>query len=90
MSVTPESDVITETTWNEQTRNLAILSHLLLQDLQNVETLFCLDLKNSINYTQGFDGSKRTSSRQLCSTQAAVKRDRRPCLGSARRDSTTR
>lgn len=49
MSVTPESDVITETTWNRQTRNLALLSHLLLQDLQKVETLFCLDLNNSIN-----------------------------------------
>ncbi|HEX6127106.1 MAG TPA: helix-turn-helix domain-containing protein [Pyrinomonadaceae bacterium] len=49
MGVTPESNVITETTWNKQTRNLATLSHLLLQDLQKIETLFCFDLKNRIN-----------------------------------------
>jgi transcriptional regulator with PAS, ATPase and Fis domain len=49
MSFTTESNVITETTWNKQTRNLTALSHLLLQDLQEVETLFCLDLKGSIN-----------------------------------------
>ena len=49
MSATTESDVLTETTWNRQTRTLATLSHLLLQDLQKIETLFCLDLNNTIN-----------------------------------------
>jgi DNA-binding NtrC family response regulator len=49
MSITPESDVLTETTWNRQTRALTTLSHLLLQDLQKIEALFCLDLNNTID-----------------------------------------
>ena len=49
MSVSPGSDVLTETTWNRQTRALTTLSHLLLQDLQRIETVFCLDLNNSID-----------------------------------------
>ena len=49
MSVSPRLDVLTETTWNRQTRALTTLSHLLLQDLQRIETVFCLDLNNSID-----------------------------------------
>jgi len=49
MSVTPGSDVLTETTWKTQTRALTTLSHLLLEDLQKIETLFCLDLNNTID-----------------------------------------
>lgn len=49
MSVSTGSDVLTETTWNRQTRTLTTLSHLLLQDLQRIEAVFCLDLNNSID-----------------------------------------
>jgi DNA-binding NtrC family response regulator len=49
MSVSTRSDVLTETTWNRQTKALTTLSHLLLQDLQRIETVFCLDLNNSID-----------------------------------------
>ncbi len=49
MSITPVSDVLTETTWKTQTTALTTLSHLLLQDLQRLETVFCLDLNNSID-----------------------------------------
>lgn len=38
-----------ETNWKRQTGNLKTLSHLLVQDLQKIETLFCLDLKNTID-----------------------------------------
>jgi DNA-binding NtrC family response regulator len=51
MSVRPGSDVLTEATWNKQTKTLTILSHLLLQDLQRIETLFCLDLNNRIDFS---------------------------------------
>ena len=38
-----------ETSWNRETKNLTKLSDLLLQDLQRIETLFCLELNDSIN-----------------------------------------
>ena len=60
MNVTQESNVITETTWKNQTRNLTALSHLLLQDLQEVETLFCFDLKDSINLSAEIRGFEKT------------------------------
>ena len=43
------ADIFNETIWNRQTRSLKILARLLLQDLQKIETLFCLDLKDSIS-----------------------------------------
>src|SRR5215211_2034528 len=49
MSATPRSEVLTEITWNSQTRALTTLSQLLLQDLQKIETIFCLDLNNTID-----------------------------------------
>jgi DNA-binding NtrC family response regulator len=50
MHPAPKSDGLDERSWNRQTRNLKTLSSLLLQDLQKIETLFCLDLKSSIDF----------------------------------------
>lgn len=49
MNSATKSNGFSETSWNKQTRNLKTLSRLLHQDLQKIETLFCLDLKNSID-----------------------------------------
>jgi DNA-binding NtrC family response regulator len=49
MDHTVKSNGFNETTWNTQTRNLRKLSRLLLQDLEKVESLFCFDLKSSID-----------------------------------------
>ena len=43
------ADIFNERNWNKQTNSLETLSRLLLQDLQKIETLFCLDLKDSIS-----------------------------------------
>ena len=44
-----KSSSLNEKNWDRQSKNLKTLSRLLLQDLQKIETLFCLDLKNSID-----------------------------------------
>ena len=49
MRPTSNSVGFNETSWNRETKNLTKLSNLLLQDLQRIETLFCLELKESIN-----------------------------------------
>ena len=49
MSITTGSNGLTESAWKKQTGTLTTLSRLLLQDLQKIETLFCLDLKNNID-----------------------------------------
>ena len=49
MSLKAKSNGLNETSWDKETRNLKTLSRLLLQDLQKIETLFCLELKDSIN-----------------------------------------
>ena len=49
MSIKSKANGLNESTWNKQTKNLKTLSSLLLHDLQKIETLFCLDLKNSID-----------------------------------------
>ncbi len=49
MGVTGKTNGLNEKSWNRQTRNLKTLSRLPHQDLQKVETLFCLDLKENID-----------------------------------------
>ena len=44
-----KSSSLNEKNWDRQSKNLKTLSRLLLQDLQKIETLFCLDLKNNID-----------------------------------------
>ena len=44
-----KSSSLNQKNWDKQSKNLKTLSRLLLQDLQKIETLFCLDLKNSID-----------------------------------------
>ena len=49
MNLRAKSNGFNENSWNKQTRHLKTLSRLLLQDLQKIETLFCLDLKDEID-----------------------------------------
>ena len=49
MRPTSNSVGFNETSWNRETKNLTKLSDLLLQDLQRIETLFCLELNESVN-----------------------------------------
>ncbi len=49
MRPTAKLDGFNESSWNRETRNLKKLSNLLLQDLQKIETIFCLELKDNIN-----------------------------------------
>lgn len=49
MNHTARTNGLTEAMWKQQTSNLRKLSHLLLQDLQKIEALYCLDIKKSID-----------------------------------------